>query len=97
ADRGGIHPQELRWLRRAGKRVYLYAYGDDVRTRQTTEALGRYQCCLHCDRVGGHCLCNDDRGRANQEIYRQQATALIAMVDMMAYVPGARNLYYWPF
>jgi len=97
AGRTGVNPQELRWLRWAGKRVYLYAYGADVRTRAATEALGRYHCCLHCDRVGEHCLCNDDEGRANQEIYRRQATALVAMGDMLAYVPGARNLFYWPF
>ena len=39
--RFGVSERELRWLRRFGKRVYLYAYGADVRTRKETEALGK--------------------------------------------------------
>jgi hypothetical protein len=93
----GVNRKELAWLRRSGKRLYLYAYGADVRTRSATEALGTYHCCLHCDAVGRHCLCDDREGQAKQARYRQSATAVVAMGDMTVYVPGARNLHYWPF
>jgi glycosyltransferase involved in cell wall biosynthesis len=94
--RFGVNPEELHLLRRAGKRVYLYAYGADVRTRKATVALGKYHCCLHCDRVGVHCICDDEEAARKQAFYQQHATALISMGDMMEYVPGAKNLYYWP-
>ncbi len=93
----GLNRNELVWLRWAGKRLYLYAYGADVRTRSATEALGAYHCCLHCDAVGRHCLCDDREGMAKQARYQKSATALVAMGDMMKYVSGARNISYWPF
>ena len=32
--RFGVSTHEMKWLRRHGKRLYLYAYGADVRTRK---------------------------------------------------------------
>jgi hypothetical protein len=95
--RFGVNQTELNWLRKAGKRVFLYAYGADVRTRKATIAMGTYNCCMHCETPGQHCICDDDQAEKKQASYRQYATALIAMGDMKAYVPGAKNLHYWPF
>ncbi len=95
--RFGINPKELKWLRLAGKRLYLYAYGADVRTRNATLALGKYNCCTNCNAVGKHCICDDRVGAEKQALYRKYATGLCSMGDMMTYVPGARDLHYWPF
>jgi glycosyltransferase involved in cell wall biosynthesis len=94
--RFGVSHEELRLLRKAGKRVYLYAYGADVRTKQATLALGKYNCCMHCNRTGVNCICDDDEAARKQAVFRDYATALVSMGDMMEYVPGAKNLYYWP-
>lgn len=94
--RFGVSERELKWLRRFGKRVYLYAYGADVRTRKETEALGKFNCCMHCDRPGVNCLCDSDIGAQNMARFSKYATQLISMGDMMAYTPGARRLWYWP-
>jgi hypothetical protein len=96
SPRIGINGSELALLRRAGKRVYLYAYGADVRTQAETRALGTYNCCIHCDRVGSNCICDSEHATRNQAYYREYATALVATGDMMTYVPGAVNLWYWP-
>jgi hypothetical protein len=96
-DRFGVNRHELNWLRRLGKRVYLYAYGGDVRTRKKTMSLGKFNVCMHCDQVNVNCICDDEEGARKQAVYQQYATATIAMGDMMAYVPNARNLNYWPF
>jgi hypothetical protein len=94
--RFGVSERELKWLRRFGKRVYLYAYGADVRTRKETEALGKFNCCTHCDRPGANCLCDSDIGAQNMARFSKYATQLVSMGDMMAYTPGARRLWYWP-
>ncbi|MDH2382195.1 hypothetical protein [Bradyrhizobium sp. CER78] len=94
--RFGVSNSELKWLRRFGKRIYLYAYGADIRTRKETEALGKFNCCTHCDRPGINCLCDSDAGAKNMEKFSKYATQLVSMGDMMAYTPGARRLWYWP-
>lgn len=96
SPRIGINRSELALLRRAGKRVYLYAYGADVRTQAETRALGTYNCCIHCDQVGSNCICDSKHAARNQAYYRKYATALVSTGDMMTYVPGAVNLWYWP-
>ena len=95
--RFGVNHHELFWLRCLGKRVYLYAYGGDVRTRQVTMSLGKFNVCMHCEQVNVNCLCDDEEGSRKQAVYQQYVTAVIAMGDMMAYVPNAINLNYWPF
>ena len=95
-SRMGISRDELALLKRAGKRVYLYAYGADVRTQAETRALGTYNCCMHCDGVGSNCICDSEEAARNQAYYRKYTTALVATGDMMMYVPGALNLWYWP-
>ena len=94
--RFGINKKELIFLRKAGKKVYLYAYGADVRTRSETIALGKYNCCLKCDRVMGNCICDSEENQQKQELYRNYVTARIAMGDMINYVPDATKMHYWP-
>lgn len=105
ADRGimpptwrafGIDPEELSAIRAAGKPVYVYAYGADVRTRAATEALGRWNFCAECDDPGRYCVCDDTKGRALMTATSTHATALVSLGDMLTYMPGARHLPYWP-
>jgi glycosyltransferase involved in cell wall biosynthesis len=104
ADRGflpsehgfGIHRDELRALRAAGKRLYVHAYGADVRTRHKTLQNGRWNICMECPAPGVHCICDDGRGGAVMAATSAAATALIAMGDMSQYMPGSWRLDYWP-
>src|SRR5262249_3040550 len=94
--RMGIDPQEARRLRRAGKRLYTYTYGADVRTRTATLALGLPNFCIDCPEPGRFCICDDAAGRQNVDAIARHATAMLAMGDMLAYVPSARELHFWP-
>jgi glycosyltransferase involved in cell wall biosynthesis len=92
----GINPHEIERLRKAGKRIYMYAYGADVRVRDTTLLFGRYNICRECPQPGKFCIC--DYGEASRNIanIRESATAMIAKGDMVAYVPGCTEMHYWP-
>lgn len=95
ATRWGISPDELSLLRAAGKRVYLYAYGADVRRRAPTLELGKWNFCKECPEPGTFCACSDD----NEPIMvamSDKATSAVALGDMLVYVPHARNMHYWP-
>jgi hypothetical protein len=104
ADRGimlpvarfGINPEELSAIVAAGKRLYIYAYGADVRTRLATEGLGRWNFCAVCDDPGRYCVCDDATGRDLMALAAAKATALVSLGDMLIYMPGARHLAYWP-
>lgn len=91
-----IEPAEMEAIRRHGRRLYAYTYGADVRTRQATLALGRYNLCAECPEPGRFCTCDDERGTRNIEAVQRHATALISMGDMLAYAPDALNIHYWP-
>jgi SAM-dependent methyltransferase len=91
-----INPHELQMIRSYGRRLYTYTYGADVRTRAATLALGRYNLCAECPDPGRFCICDDAEGSGNIGRIREHATAMIAMGDMLAYVPGAHNTSYWP-
>jgi hypothetical protein len=91
-----INPHELQTIRRYGRRLYTYTYGADVRTRAATLALGRYNVCAECPEPGRFCVCDDLEGDGNIAHIRKYATAMVAMGDMAAYVPGSHNLSYWP-
>jgi glycosyltransferase involved in cell wall biosynthesis len=92
----GIDPKELVLLQRAGKRLYTYAYGADVRTRETVLALGGHNICKTCPEPMKYCICSDEAGRINIENIRKFATQMIATGDMRMHVPGYRELFYWP-
>lgn len=94
--RFGVNPVELDILRAAGKRVYLYAYGADVRRRDATLALGRWNFCAECPEPGRFCVCADDEGAHLMQGMAERVTQAVALGDMLAYVPDARNLHYWP-
>jgi hypothetical protein len=91
-----INETEMLAIRRYGRRLYTYTYGADVRTRGATLALGRYNICAECPEPMKFCMCSDEEGERNISTIRNSATTMIAMGDMLAYVPEARNLHYWP-
>ena len=97
SDQGyGIHPDELAALQRAGKRLYVFAYGADVRTRERTLALGAWNFCRDCTTPGRFCVCDETAGTRHIARTAASATALIALGDMPTYMPRARHLAYWP-
>jgi glycosyltransferase involved in cell wall biosynthesis len=92
-----INRMELLLLRLLRKKLFVYTYGGDVRTRQATLALGRYNCCLHCPEVGRYCVCDEGAQGRNLALLRRYATAVLAMGDMAEYTPGSDNsLFFWP-
>lgn len=95
-SRFGLNQDELRRLNRAGTRIYTYAYGADVRTRGTTMALGKYNCCIECPEPGTYCICDNQELREALSGLSGAVTARIAMGDMAAYVPDCRNMHHWP-
>jgi glycosyltransferase involved in cell wall biosynthesis len=105
ADRGiqfgtwrdfGIDGEEMAAIRAAGKALYIFGYGADVRTRQATLALGDWNFCRDCDDPGRYCICDDDKGRELMAQMAQHANALVSLGDMLTYMPGAHHLPYWP-
>ncbi len=96
AGRMGINPRELDILQRARKRIYTFTYGADVRTRARTLALGEFNFCMHCPEPGKFCICDDPAGFANIDAIEKYATAMLAMGDMIAYVPHCQNFHFWP-
>ncbi|MCO5090662.1 hypothetical protein [Bosea sp. (in: a-proteobacteria)] len=94
--RFGIEDVEIDLLSRAGLKIYTYAYGADVRTRARTLALGPVNFCTDCPEPGAYCICDDDKLARSLAPLDQRVTARIAMGDMLAYIPGCRNMHYWP-
>jgi glycosyltransferase involved in cell wall biosynthesis len=92
----GLEPDELDVLRLAGKRSYVFVYGADIRTREATLALGRWNFCTDCPEPGRFCICDDVRGAHQIAETAARVNAIVAMGDMVAYAPTARNLHYWP-
>jgi glycosyltransferase involved in cell wall biosynthesis len=95
-QRFGIARQELELLKRAGKRVYVYAYGADVRLRQKTLSQRRWTFCRECPEPGLHCVCDDEIGSKMIATITEFATATVGHGDMVAYLPKCRVLSYWP-
>jgi hypothetical protein len=96
SGRMGLRPRELEVLQRSGKLVFTYTYGADVRTREATLALGKFNFCMDCPEPPKFCMCNDALGAANIATIAQYATRMVAMGDMKAYVPGALDIPFWP-
>jgi glycosyltransferase involved in cell wall biosynthesis len=93
---GGINPEELSALRAAGKRLYIFAYGADVRTRARTIQSGRWNMCIDCPAPGTHCVCDTDRADRALSAAAKMANAVVTMGDMTQYVSGGWRLDYWP-
>ena len=96
AGRMGINPLEAELLHRAGKRLYTYTYGADVRTREGTLRLGTYNFCVDCPEPARFCICDDAAEAEMIAAIEPHATAMLAMGDMLAYVPAATELHFWP-
>ncbi|MGE0022663.1 MAG: hypothetical protein AB7S70_03415 [Hyphomicrobium sp.] len=104
ADRGilssqddfGIRVFEQEVLQAAGKTLYVYTYGADVRLRNKTLQLGTWNFCRDCDDPGAYCLCDDEKGEALLKRIADFATATVSLGDMLTYLPGARHVAYWP-
>jgi len=94
--RFGIHPEELQLLLDAGKRLYTYAYGADVRSQEITLRLGEPNICQACPQPGRYCICKTEDLNSSLKRLDGRVTARIAMGDMVSYVPGCRDLHYWP-
>jgi len=94
--RFGIRGEELDLLRMGGKAVYLFAYGADVRTRETTLALGRWNYCVDCPQPGRYCVCDEQAGLTAAREAGRRVTATVSMADMLPYMPGSKYLDYWP-
>lgn len=92
-----FNPWELRIYRLLGKQVFFWAYGADVRTQESTCALGQPNACSQCPSPGRFCICNDRDGERNQGRIASSATAVFSIGDMKRYTPGSVNdLFYWP-
>lgn len=92
-----FNPIELLIYRMCGKEVFFYTYGADVRTQKITEALGDYNCCMHCTAEGSSCVCDEKVLRRNMARISKSATAVFSMGDMIEYLPDSRKrLFYWP-
>ena len=91
-----INFEELAALRRARKRVYIYAYGADVRTRQATLALGRWNFCVDCTEAPKYCTCHDTEAQRYISEVARNVTALVSLGDMLTYMPTAKHINYWP-
>lgn len=90
----GIAIQEMDLYRRAGKRLYTYAYGADHRTREKTLALGNWTFCSECPEIGAFCVCDDVGGAAMLKAIGERATAVVAHGLAMKLIPGAINIPY---
>lgn len=95
-ERFGIRIEELDLLKAAGKPVFAFAYGADVRMREATLALGRWNFCVECPEPGRFCLCSDGPGVKSLADACARLTAPVALGDMLSFLPRARNLHYWP-
>ncbi|MHC2461162.1 hypothetical protein ACVIHD_000174 [Bradyrhizobium embrapense] len=95
-ERLQINSEELAALRRAGKRVYVYAYGADVRTRLATLALGKWNFCVDCAEPPKYCTCHDAEAQRYVSELTRSVTALVSLGDMLTYMPTAKHINYWP-
>ena len=94
--RYGINAKEIELLNKSGKRLYTYAYGADVRSRDITLSLGQPNLCQECPQPGKYCVCSTELLDLSLANLGRGATAQIAMGDMVAYVPGCHDMHYWP-
>jgi len=87
--------QLYKWL---GIDVFLWAYGADVRNRETARAMGEPNPCTDCDAPGRYCLCDPKAAANNMRRLASMSRAIFAgMGEMFGYTPGSiDDLYYWP-
>jgi len=96
-ERSSFNSFELLIYRLLRIELFVYAYGGDVRSRETTRQLGEPNCCTECTLVGIACVCDEELRRRNLVRLGTCARAIFAMGDMIEYTAGSRNdLFYWP-
>ena len=92
----GINKAELDLLKKAGKKLYCFTYGADVRTRTNTLSLGEYNCCMDCPEPGKYCICSLEGSKNNIKKIKKYANAMLATTDNVNDVDGARIFHFWP-
>jgi len=90
--------RELRVYRLLGIDVFLWAYGADVRNRETARAMGEPNPCTDCDAPGKYCLCDPVAAADSMRRLAAGSRAIFAgMGEMFGYTPGSiDDLHYWP-
>ena len=90
--------RELRVYRLLGIEVFLWAYGADVRNRETARAMGDPNPCTDCDAPGTYCICDPATAASNMRTLSGLSRAIFAgMGEMFGYTPGSiDDLHYWP-
>jgi len=92
-----FNPLEIAVYRLLGHEVFLWTYGADVRSRDTTRMLGEPNCCSDCTQIGHACVCSERLRAKNMKRLRRFATGFFSLGDMTEYTPGSRNdLFFWP-
>jgi glycosyltransferase involved in cell wall biosynthesis len=92
-----FNTRELQAYRMLGIKVFFWAYGADVRTRNETLALGQPNVCDVCPDVGTACICNSAVQREKINKLLHYGETIFTMGDMKEYVPGGnKQTYYWP-
>lgn len=92
----GIDPEDLSILGASGKRVFLYVCRAGVLARDEASRLGKWKHCGECQESGKFCFC---QGLPEEKLLEQMCplvTQAVTFGDMLAYVPGARKLHFWP-
>lgn len=93
----GVNRQEFVIYKIFGIDVFFWTYGADVRTKETTWALGEPNCCTYCDKENLACICDDRRRQVEVEFLHRYSRAIFSMGDMTEYTPGSiDDLYFWP-
>lgn len=88
---------ELYAYRLLGIEVFLWTYGADVRSLETTKKLGEPNCCTNCNAIARGCLCDEQSRIKKMGKLRNLSKAIFSMGDMIEYTPGSRNdLFFWP-
>ena len=67
-----------------------------MRSQEITLRLGEPNICQECPQPGRYCICKTEDLNSSLERLDGRVTARIAMGDMVSYVPGCRNMHYWP-
>jgi hypothetical protein len=92
----GLEPEELDALKEAGKSTYVFVYGADIRTREISLSLGKWNLCSECPEPKRFCICDDARGKSQMAATASRVNAVVAMGELAAYAPQAHNFHYWP-
>jgi glycosyltransferase involved in cell wall biosynthesis len=95
--RGKFNDLELQAYRLLRIKLFVWAYGGDVRTRKITQELGEPNCCTHCTKIEKACVCKDEIGEMNFKKVSSIATQIFSIGDLIEYTPKSNNkVFFWP-